>query len=156
MGKNDTSGLERFLKAQELDYEAALAEIKAGHKRSHWIWYIFPQIQGLGYSEISRFYAIKDKEEAQGYMEHPVLAARLVEISEVILQLPSKDSGDVMGFPDDMKLKSSMTLFSMVSDNPVFQKVLDKYFHGEKDKLTVEALSKESDYGYSANESART
>lgn len=139
--KNDTSGLDRFIKAQNRDYETALAEIKAGHKKTHWIWYIFPQIQGLGYSETSRLYAIKDKEEAQEYMKHPVLGARLIAISKTLLQLASSDAGDVMGYPDDMKLKSSMTLFSLVHDDPVFQQVLDKFFDGEKDKFTVDKLS---------------
>jgi len=138
--EKDSFDLERFLKAQELDYEDALAEMKSGHKRSHWIWYIFPQIQGLGYSEMSQFYGIKDKEEAREYMKHPVLGPRLIEISNVLLQLTSNDAGDVMGYPDDMKLKSSMTLFSFVSDDPVFQKVLDKFFDGEKDEFTVEAM----------------
>lgn len=140
MTKNDSPDLSRFLKAQNLDYESALAEIRSGHKRSHWIWYIFPQIQGLGYSEMSRFYAIRDREEAVAYMKHPVLSARLVAISEALLQLDSNDAGEVMGYPDDMKLKSSMTLFSLVSDNPVFQNVLDKFFDGEKDRFTVEAM----------------
>lgn len=140
MQNHKDTGLDRFLKAQELDYKDALSEIKSGHKRSHWIWYIFPQIQGLGYSETSKFYAVKDKKEAQDYVKHPILGERLVEISEALLQLESNDAREVMGVPDDMKLKSSMTLFSLVSDNPVFQKVLDKFFDGEKDKFTVEAL----------------
>lgn len=140
MQNQKDSGLDRFLKAQELDYKDALSEIKSGHKRSHWIWYIFPQIQGLGYSETSKFYAVKDKKEAQDYVKHPILGERLVEISEALLQLEANDAREVMGVPDDMKLKSSMTLFSLVSDNPVFQKVLDKFFDGEKDKFTVEAL----------------
>lgn len=137
MRKSEDYGLERFTKAQEMDYAAALAEIKAGHKRSHWIWYIFPQIQGLGYSETSQFYAIRDKAEAQEYMAHPVLGARLIEISEALLQLQSNDARRVMGDPDDRKLKSSMTLFSLISDHPVFQQVLDKFFNGEKDGVTV-------------------
>lgn len=140
MQNHKDSGLDRFLKAQELDYKDALSEIKSGHKRSHWIWYIFPQIQGLGYSETSKFYAVKDRKEAQDYVKHPILGERLLEISEALLQLESNDAREVMGVPDDMKLKSSMTLFSLVSDNPVFQKVLDKFFDGEKDKFTVEAL----------------
>lgn len=140
MQNQKDSGLDRFLKAQELDYKDALSEIKSGHKRSHWIWYIFPQIQGLGYSETSKFYAVKDKKEAQDYVKHPILGERLLKISEALLQLESSDAREVMGVPDDMKLKSSMTLFSLVSDNPVFQKVLDKFFDGEKDKFTVEAL----------------
>lgn len=137
-------GLERFLKAQESNYKNALKEIKEGHKRSHWIWYIFPQIQGLGYSRMSQYYAIKDKEEAKAYIDHPILGERLAEISGELLLLPTNDARDVMGYPDDMKLKSCMTLFFLVTNNPVFQRVLDKYFDGEKDKFTVDAISRES------------
>jgi uncharacterized protein (DUF1810 family) len=136
----DMEGLERFLKAQEHDYEIALAEIKSGRKRSHWIWYIFPQIQGLGNSYNSIYYAIKDKGEAVAYIKHPVLGNRLVEITEALLQLDSENAGEVMGYPDNMKLKSSMTLFSLVSTNNVFQKVLDKFFDGEKDDFTVDKV----------------
>ena len=140
--QNNKQNLERFLKAQELDYETALAEIKAGYKRSHWIWYIFPQIQGLGYSSMSQYYAIRDMEEARAYIEHPILGRRLIEISRALLQLLSNDAGDVMGYPDNMKLKSCMTLFSLAGDNDIFQKVLDKFFDGEKDKATIDILNK--------------
>lgn len=140
--QDNKQSLDRFIKAQEWDYENALAEIKEGHKRSHWIWYIFPQIQGLGYSSMSQFYAIKDITEARAYIEHPVLGQRLIEISGELLKLPSNDAEDVMGYPDDMKLKSCMTLFSLVSDNSVFQKVLDKFFDGEKDRFTIERLNR--------------
>ncbi|MDO4556554.1 MAG: DUF1810 domain-containing protein [Lachnospiraceae bacterium] len=143
MIENDTSNLERFIKAQERNYNTALSEIKSGYKRSHWIWYIFPQIQGLGFSEISRVYAIKDKEEAQAYINHPVLGARLIEITKALLELDSNNASEVMGYPDDLKLKSSMTLFSMVSDNLVFQGVLDKFFEGTRDDFTVKALGGE-------------
>lgn len=137
-------GVERFLKAQESNYKNALKEIKKGHKRSHWMWYIFPQIQGLGYSRMSQYYAIRDKEEAKAYIDHPILGKRLVEISGELLLLPTNNARDVMGYPDDMKLKSCMTLFFLVTNNLVFQRVLDKYFDGEKDKLTVDAISRES------------
>nr|WP_269141963.1 DUF1810 domain-containing protein [Lientehia hominis] len=132
--------MERFVKAQELNYDAALSEIKNGHKQSHWMWYIFPQIQGLGHSEMSRYYAVKDKEEARAYMEHPVLGVRLMEISEALMQLQTNDISGVMACPDDRKLRSSMTLFSLVSNEPVFQNVLDKFFNGERDKFTLEAF----------------
>ncbi len=134
------SDLSRFLKAQEHDYDIAIAEIRSGHKRSHWIWYIFPQIAGLEYSSTAEYYAIKDKAEAEEYMADPVLSERLVEISNALLELDSNDAGDVMGYPDDLKLKSSMTLFSLVSDNPVFQKVLDKFYGGEKCQFTVDRI----------------
>ena len=132
--------LSRFLNAQARDYETALREIRAGHKRSHWIWYIFPQLEGLGYSGTAQYYAIRGREEAEAYMEDPVLSKRLIEIYEALLELDSDDPTEVMGYPDDLKLRSSMTLFSMVSDNPVFQKVLDKFYGGEECSYTREYL----------------
>ena len=138
------SDIQRFLKAQEHDYDTALAEIKSSHKRSHWIWYIFPQIAGLGHSSTAQYYEIKDRAEAEEYMADPMLSARLIEISEALMGLESSDPEDVMGYPDDLKLKSSMTLFSMVSDNPVFQKVLDKFYGGERCRFTVKVLEKEA------------
>ena len=135
--------LERFLSAQEHDYEIALSEIRNGRKQSHWMWYIFPQIQGLGYSSMSQFYAIKDREEAVTYLNHPVLGKRLVEISEVLLNLRENDARKVMGYPDDLKLKSSMTLFYVVSGRAVFKQVLDKYYFGELDEKTVSLLGAE-------------
>jgi len=130
--------LDRFLKAQEGIYDTALAEIKNGRKASHWMWFIFPQIQGLGRSDTAKFYAIKDKDEAQDYLSHPILGQRLIEISEELLQLHSTNAVQIFGNIDAMKLKSSMTLFSLLPNtNPVFQKVLDKFFHGEKDDRTM-------------------
>ena len=136
------SDLQRFLDAQENDYAAALAEIRAGRKRSHWMWYIFPQIKGLGMSETSKFYAIKNFAEAEVYLAHPVLGKRLVEISNALLEIEGKTANQIFGSPDDVKLKSSMTLFGAVKNtNPVFQKVLDKYFDGAKDKRTLELIN---------------
>lgn len=133
--------LKRFLDAQQRDYATALTEIKSGRKRSHWIWYIFPQIGGLGYSEMSKRYAIKDLPEAIAYLAHPVLGMRLIEISNVFLALKSVSATGVMGNPDDLKLRSSMTLFSQVPGaDPVFEAVLKKYFQGEKDKATLQLL----------------
>lgn len=137
--KND---LERFLKAQEKDYEQALNEIKNGRKTSHWIWYIFPQIAGLGFSSTSKYYSIKDKNEAIEYLKNKTLKNRLIEICEALLSLESDDATYVMGYPDDLKLKSSMTLFSEVSDIDVFKKVLDKFYNGEKDEMTISLLNK--------------
>ena len=135
------SDLSRFIKAQETDYEQALAEIRSGHKRSHWIWYIFPQIDGLGFSSTAKYYAIKDRKEAEDYLKDDLLRDRLVEISEALLQLKSDDAGDVMGYPDDLKLRSSMTLFHEVAPEiDVFQKVLDKFFDGKPDQRTIELL----------------
>ena len=107
------------------------------------MWYIFPQIQGLGYSSMAQFYAIKDREEAVAYLNHPVLGKRLVEISEVLLNLRENDARKVMGYPDDLKLKSSMTLFYVVSGRAVFKQVLDKYYFGELDEKTVSLLGAE-------------
>jgi uncharacterized protein (DUF1810 family) len=135
--------LKRFLDAQATDYTQALAEVKAGHKRSHWMWYIFPQVQGLGFSETSRYYGIKDLAEATAYLQHPVLGSRLVSICEELLKLPGSNATSIMGSPDDMKLKSSMTLFAAVSNtNAVFQQVLAKFFGGVQDNKTLKVLGK--------------
>lgn len=133
--------LDRFVKAQEQDYETALKEIRQGRKKSHWIWYIFPQIAGLGFSSISQYYAIASMEEAQAYMENAYLRGHLLEISKALLALNSSDPEKVMGYPDDLKLRSSMTLFAEATpEEPVFQKVLDKYFVGEKDQRTLSII----------------
>ena len=130
--------LSRFHRAQARDYAQALAEIRAGRKRSHWIWYIFPQILGLGFSTTSEFYAIRDLGEAKAYLADPVLRERLLEISGALLELDSSDPSAVMGYPDDLKLKSSMTLFELAEpDCPVFPAVLEKYYGGERDWRTI-------------------
>lgn len=133
-------GIDRFIKAQENSYNHALEEIKNGRKRSHWIWYIFPQFKGLGSSEISKYYAIRSRNEAKEYIKHPVLGSRLIEISNELLKLDTNNADDVMSWPDNMKLKSSMTLFALVSDNDIFRRVLDKFFDGEMDEFTVQNL----------------
>jgi uncharacterized protein (DUF1810 family) len=133
--------MERFIKAQKDDYKTALKEISNGRKISHWMWYIFPQVAGLGYSETSRYYAIRDVREAQAYLDHPVLGARLIEICEALLGLETSDPHAVFGSPDDMKLKSSMTLFAALpASNPVFQAVLDKFFSGSQDEKTLQLM----------------
>lgn len=134
--------LERFVEAQKHSYSTALSEIKSGRKRSHWMWYIFPQIKGLGYSSTAQYYAIQSREEAEAYLEHPALGKRLVEISEELLKLKSSNAREVFGYPDDMKLKSSMTLFFLVSGETVFRQVIDKFFGGEMDERTKELLGK--------------
>lgn len=134
--------LERFLKAQEYSYDTALKEIKNGKKVSHWMWYIFPQIEGLGTSSTAMYYAIKDKKEAEEYISHPVLWNRILEISSALLSTDSSDPYEVMGYPDNRKLKSSMTLFYEVSGNEIFKKVLDKFYNGEEDGFTLEMLKK--------------
>lgn len=136
-----SSTLQRFLDAQQRDYTTALTEIRGGRKRSHWMWYIFPQIQGLGYSETARFYAIQGQQEAEAYLQHPVLGPRLAEISEALLALDSSDATRIMGSPDDVKLRSSMTLFAALEGtNPVFQRVLAKFFGGNQDEKTLQLL----------------
>ena len=133
--------LSRFIKAQEQDYEIALSEIRSGHKRSHWIWYIFPQSDGLGFSSMAQYYAIKDRDEAVEYLKNDVLRSHLVEISGALLELESNNPREVMGYPDDLKLRSSMTLFNAVAPEiEVFQKVLDKYFDGEPDRKTLDLI----------------
>ncbi len=137
------NSLSRFHEAQRRDYAQALAEIRAGRKRSHWIWYIFPQIQGLGYSSTSQYYAIRDLDEARAYLADPVLRARLLEISQALLALPCSDPGEVMGYPDDLKLRSSMTLFELAEPEcPVFPAVLEKFFGGQRDKRTLALAGK--------------
>ncbi|RHR48459.1 DUF1810 domain-containing protein [Clostridium sp. AF18-27] len=138
-------GLERFVQAQADSYARALRDIKSGRKTSHWMWYIFPQLSGLGHSQTARYYAIRDRAEAEAYLAHPVLGKRLLEISSELLKLESSDATAVMGWPDDLKLKSSMTLFSLVSREPVFRQVLEKYFRGEEDVYTVQAISRQAD-----------
>ncbi len=141
--------LERFIEAQNEyeTYETALSEIKAGRKRSHWIWFIFPQLKGLGFSYNAQYYGIEDSNEAKEYLEHPVLGPRLLEISEALLKLQENDPAVVMGgSPDDMKLKSSMTLFVAVSENgsvfhSVFHRVLEKFFGGKMDEKTLKIIS---------------
>ncbi|KAA3438761.1 DUF1810 domain-containing protein [Rufibacter hautae] len=135
------SGLQRFLSAQERDYEVALTEIRRGRKQSHWMWYIFPQIKGLGFSETSNFYGIKDLQEAEAYVKHTVLGSRLVQICEALLKLEENNAHRIFGSPDDLKLKSSMTLFAALPDtNPVFREVLQKFFHGKQDDKTLQLL----------------
>lgn len=135
-------GLDRFLTAQQDSYKTALREIQSGQKVSHWMWYIFPQIAGLGYSQMAQYYAIRDIEEAKEYLKNDILRRRLLEISQALLETESDDAAYVMGRPDDLKLKSSMTLFLLAEPEcQVFQKVLDKFFQGEKDEKTERILS---------------
>ena len=135
--------LKRFVEAQKNDYQTALAEIKNGKKRSHWMWYIFPQVQGLSFSETSKFYAIQDLKEAEDFLNHPILGSRLIQICEALMEQNSNDAYKIFGSPDDVKLKSSMTLFAAVSNtNPVFQSVLEKFFGGTKDMQTLRIIQK--------------
>lgn len=138
---DDPHDLERFVRAQESDYERALAEIRRGRKRSHWMWYIFPQIAGLGFSAMSQRYAIKSAAEATAYLNHAVLGPRLIAGVEALLSLEERSADEIFGFPDNMKLRSCATLFAVVSPSgSVFHRLLDKYFAGERDPETLERL----------------
>lgn len=133
--------ISRFMKAHQSDYQRALSEIKNGKKVSHWMWYIFPQMKGLGHSSMSEYYGIRDLDEARVYLADPVLGKHLIEMCEALLSLDTDDAAEVMGQPDDRKLKSSMTLFDAATESlDVFQMVLDKYYHGKKDCRTIKML----------------
>ncbi|MGJ1384512.1 DUF1810 domain-containing protein [Sphingobacterium siyangense] len=133
--------LKRFLDAQNQVYLKALSEIKNGRKTSHWMWYVFPQLRGLGSSEISDEYGISGGSEAISYLAHPVLGKHLIEISEALLQLDGFTAEEIFGYPDYLKLRSCMTLFAMVSDTDnIFNEVLKKYFDGIADERTVTAI----------------
>lgn len=133
--------LERFRKAQRGAYDEALAEIKRGRKNGHWMWYIFPQLSGLGMSATSLYYGIRGLDEAKAYFADPVLGERLREISEALLEIETNDPRAVFWSPDDMKLRSCMTLFSVAAPEcDVFKKVLDKFFDGKPDELTLSML----------------
>jgi uncharacterized protein (DUF1810 family) len=139
---NEEINHSRFIDAQKKGYSIAVKEIKQGRKRSHWIWYIFPQIQGLGFSETSKYYAIRNMEEANEYLKHPVLGNRLINICQELLDQAGNDANKIFGTPDDLKLKSSMTLFASLKEtNPVFQMVLDKFYGGKRDEKTIEIIS---------------
>ena len=136
--------LERFILAQNKSYQTALKEIKQGYKESHWMWYIFPQIRGLGMSEIAKYYEIRNLIEAQNYLANDILKNHLIEISEALLELPTNDPLEVLGYPDNLKLKSCMTLFNYIEPNSIFQKVLDKYYNGDLDMTTILILEREN------------
>ena len=137
----DKYNLNRFIEAQVDSYESAMGELSRGRKSGHWIWYIFPQIDGLGSSDITKLYSIKSIEEAQAYLEHPVLGERLIESCEILLSLKDTSMDEVMGFPDDLKLLSSMTLFEAISEpNSIFTKMIEVYFDDERDKASLRII----------------
>ena len=137
----DPYDLERFVRAQEGDYGRALAEVRAGRKRSHWMWYVFPQYEGLGFSPTSRRYSIKSRAEAEAYLAHPVLGPRLTECAEAALGVEGRSAPEVFGSPDDMKLRSCATLFAHVSPpGSVFERLLSRYFDGERDERTLRLI----------------
>ena len=138
---DDPHDLHRFVQAQEDDYERALSEIRSGRKRSHWMWYIFPQVDGLGFSPTSRYYAIKSRAEAEAYLRHPLLGPRLRECAEAALQVEGRSAREIFGSPDDQKLRSCATLFAAVSpEGSVFHRLLDTYYQGRIDEKTLHLL----------------
>src|SRR4051794_4759870 len=140
-GAGDPHNLNRFVQAQEGDYERALSEIRRGRKQSHWMWYIFPQLDGLGFSSTSKRYSIKSVAEAEAYLAHPVLGPRLMECAEAVLRVVGRSALELFGSPDDMKLRSCATLFASVSPvGSVFDRLLGKYFQGERDGKTLRLL----------------
>ena len=141
----DAYDLARFVRAQEPDYDQAMSEIRAGRKRSHWMWYIFPQFDGLGVSSTSRQYSIKSVAEAEAYLRHPILGPRLLESVQAVLGVEGQSALEVFGSPDDMKLRSCATLFACVSPaGSVFEQLLDRYFGGEHDDKTLRLVGRKS------------
>jgi len=148
----DPYDLSRFLRAQANDYAQALSEIRSGRKRSHWIWYIFPQIDGLGFSSTSKHYAIKSLAEAKAYLDHPILGARLVECAKAAVRSKGRSATEVFGFPDDMKVRSCATLFACVSPSgSVFDRLLAKYYQNQRDGKTLQLLGITPESGNSTN-----
>jgi uncharacterized protein (DUF1810 family) len=138
---NDPYRLDRFVKAQESVFEEVLSELHAGRKRSHWIWFIFPQLKGLGHSAMAQDYGITSREEAEAYLQHPVLGLRLKECTQLVNAVEGRSIDAILGYPDDLKFRSSMTLFALVApEETVFKDALRKYFSGELDQLTVQRL----------------
>ena len=134
--------LERFVKAQQLVYANVLKELQNGNKQTHWMWFIFPQIDGLGKSSTAKFYALKDIEETKAYFNHPVLGKRLLACTQTVLEVKGKSVDEIFGSPDNVKLQSCMTLFSeLFPQEPLFNKVLSKFYNDKKDMLTIEILN---------------
>jgi len=143
---SDPHDLHRFVQAQASDYERVLAEIKSGRKQSHWMWYVFPQLDGLAFSSTSKIYAIKSLAEAEAYLRHPVLGPRLIECTEAVLGVEGRSAGEIFGYTDEMKLRSCATLFACVSPaGSVFDRLLTKYFRGERDDKTLRLLENAPD-----------
>ena len=139
---SDPFELSRFVAAQKSTYAAALQELRAGQKCNHWMWYIFPQAAALGSSPMAKFYAIRSREEANAYLEHPLLGARLCQCTEALLAIGGRSAEQIMGYPDFLKLQSSITLFAEISpDEPMFAQLLEKYFSGRRDQKTIDFLS---------------
>ena len=141
---DDPYDLNRFVEVQRDEYDEALSEIASGRKQTHWMWYIFPQLDGLASTATSRHFAIKSLEEARAYLDHPVLGARLLECAEATLAVEGRSAHDIFGTPDDLKLRSSATLFAVVRPGSVFDRLLAKYFDGVPDGKTLELLGSSS------------
>jgi len=143
---DDRSDLNRFVLAQAGDYARALSEIRSGRKQSHWMWYIFPQIDGLGFSPTAKYYAIKNLSEARAYLDHPILGPRLAECAEAVMSVEGRSAAQIFGAPDDLKLRSCATLFARVSPpGSVFDRLLQKYFEGRSDDRTIQLLHLDSE-----------
>ncbi len=137
----DEHDLQRFVEAQARNYAQALLELKAGQKRSHWMWYVFPQLEGLGRSAVAQRFAIEDVEEAKAYLAHPILGVRLLECTRAVLAVGGREAREIFGFPDVLKFRSSMTLFERAApDQSDFASALEKYYGGERDPQTLELL----------------
>ena len=134
--------MERFIEKQKIYHNIALEELKNGHKESHWMWYIFPQIKGLGYSYNAVYYGINNYEEAKLYWQNDYLRNNYLQLCQVLLDFPDKSASDIFGFPDDLKLKSSLTLFYKVSNEEIIYKTLEKFFNSKFDEHTLELLNK--------------
>ncbi|MFM0520281.1 MULTISPECIES: DUF1810 domain-containing protein [Caballeronia] len=138
---SDPYDLQRFVDAQESVIDDVRAELSAGRKRTHWMWFVFPQIAGLGHSAMAQHYAISSRDEARAYLAHPVLGARLVELTRIVNGVQGRSVGDIFGYPDDMKFHSSMTLFARTADDSdVFNEALRRYFEGRADEATLSRL----------------
>lgn len=137
------ANLDRFLKAHEENYSKAIAELRSGQKRSHWMWYVFPQLKGLGSSETADYYGIRNIDEATNFLHHPILGKNLIRICKVLEGINGKSASEIFGTPDDLKLQSNLTLFSLVKEtNPIFKQLINKYFDGKPDQRTLELLGK--------------
>ncbi|WP_396201371.1 DUF1810 domain-containing protein [Gemmatimonas sp.] len=140
MNASDPFDLARFVRAQQPDYDRAFAELRAGRKRTHWMWYIFPQFVGLGHSQMSQCYAISGLPEAQAYLRHDVLGPRLLDCATVVRATEGRSAHEIFGTPDDLKFRSCATLFAQVSADPVFAQLLQQYFDGTGDPETLRRL----------------
>jgi uncharacterized protein (DUF1810 family) len=140
----DPFELQRFVNAQAPVYAQAMSELRSGRKRSHWMWFVFPQIAGLGHSAMAHRYAIASRDEAVAFLEHPTLGSRLRECTETVCGIEDRSIGEIFGSPDDVKFRSSMTLFEAVSGDPIFRNALDKFCAGVRDRATMAILQKQS------------